>query len=78
MKTMRKQLNITILETDDHLEVLQDGIMVAKRESVDKILSDGEVSEFYENWVYPSKPESQEHLGEIIFGLLSGDYAKVE
>jgi hypothetical protein len=75
---MRKQLNITILETDDHLEVLQDGIMVAKRESIDKILSDGEVFEFYENWVYPVRPDCKEHLGEIIIGLLNGDYAKVE
>nr|WP_320025073.1 hypothetical protein [uncultured Acetobacterium sp.] len=75
---MLTELNVKIVQVGDHLELLQDGLMVAKRESVKKILSNGEVEEFYDNWVYPLDPNAKEKLGVIILGLLNGDYGKVE
>lgn len=75
---MLTELNMKIVQAGDHLELLQDGLIVTKRESVKKILSNGEVEEFYDNWVYPLDPSAKEKLGEIILGLLNGDYAKVE
>lgn len=75
---MFDELNVKIIRNGDHLEIFQDGLMVAKREAIDKILSDGEVAEFYDNWVYPTDEKANEKIGEIITGLFSGDYAKVE
>lgn len=75
---MLTEINVTIVEKGDHLEIIQDGLMVAKREAVKDILKNGEVEEFYANWVYPLDPNAKEKLGEIILGLINGDYAKVE
>lgn len=75
---MLTEINVKVIQVGDHLELLQDGLIVTKRESVKKILSNGEVEEFYDNWVYPLDPSAKEKLGEIILGLLNGDYAKVE
>ena len=75
---MLTELNIKIIQTGDHLEVFQDGLMVAKREAINEILKDGEVEDFYDNWVYPLDPGAPEKLGKIILGLLNGDFGKVE
>lgn len=75
---MLTELNVTIVQKGDHLEIIQDGLMVAKREAIKDILSNGEVEEFYDNWVYPLDPSAKEKIGGIILGLLNGDYAKVE
>lgn len=70
--------NIKIQLKGDHLEIFQDDLMVAKRESIKSILNDGEVEDFYANWVYHLAPDAKEKIGEIIIGLMNGDYAKVE
>ncbi|MBC3802839.1 hypothetical protein GH808_00080 [Acetobacterium fimetarium] len=75
---MLNEVNVTILRKGDHLEVFQDGLMVSKKESVRKILSEGECEEFYDNWVYEVDHDANEKLGRIIHGLMTGDYAKVE
>jgi len=75
---MLNEINVTILRKGDHLEVFQDGLMVSRKESVKKILSDGECEEFYDNWVYEVDKDANEKLGSIIIGLMTGEYAKVE
>lgn len=75
---MLTELNVKIIKAGDHLEILQDGLMVAKREAIKDILSNGEVEEFYDNWVYPLDPGASERLGTIILGLMNGDFGKVE
>lgn len=75
---MFNEVNVKIIRNGDHFEIFQDGLMVAKREAIDKILSDGEVTEFYDNWVYPTDENAKEKIGEIITGLFNGDYAKVK
>lgn len=75
---MQTELTITIIKNDDHLEILQDGLMVAKREAIQNILINGEVEDFYDNWVYPLDPGAPEKTGKIILGLINGDFGKVE
>ncbi len=75
---MQTELTITIIKNDDHLEILQDGLMVAKREAIQNILINGEVEDFYDNWVYPQDPGAPEKIGKIILGLINGDFSKVE
>ncbi|OXS25987.1 MAG: hypothetical protein BI182_13980 [Acetobacterium sp. MES1] len=75
---MQTELTITIIKNDDHLEILQDGLMVAKREAIQNILINGEVEDFYDNWVYPLDPGAPEKIGKIILGLMNGDFGKVE
>ncbi len=75
---MLTELSVTIIRTGDHLEILQDGLMVAKREAIKDILNNGEVEEFYDNWVYPQDPDAPEKIGKIILGLMDGDFGKVE
>ncbi|MEL7660604.1 hypothetical protein LNN31_14320 [Acetobacterium wieringae] len=75
---MQTELTITIIKNDDHLEILQDGLMVAKREAIQNILINGEVEDFYDNWVYPLDPGAPEKIGKIILGLINGDFGKVE
>ncbi|WP_156913305.1 hypothetical protein [Acetobacterium malicum] len=53
---MLTELSVTIVRAGDHLEIRQDGLMVAKREAIQNILNNGEIEDFYDNWVYPLEP----------------------
>lgn len=75
---MLTELNVKIIKNGDHLEILQDDLMVAKREAIKAILNNGEIEAFYDNWVYPSDPGAPEKIGTIILGLINGDFGKVE
>ena len=75
---MQTELTITIIKNDDHLEIRQDGLMVAKREAIQNILNNGEIEDFYDNWVYPLDPDAPQKIGKIILGLMDGDFGKVE
>ena len=75
---MLTELSVTIIRTGDHLEIRQDGLMVAKREAIQNILNNGEIEDFYDNWVYPLDPDAPEKMGKIILGLMDGDFGKVE
>ncbi|WP_373481487.1 hypothetical protein [Acetobacterium sp.] len=75
---MLTELNVKIIKNGDHLEILEDGLMVAKREAIKDILNNGEVEEFYDNWIYPSDPNAPKKLGNVILGLINGDFGKVE
>lgn len=75
---MLTELNVKIIKNGDHLEILQDDLMVAKREAIKAILNNGEIEEFYDNWIYPGDPGASEKIGVIILGLMNGDFRKVE
>ncbi len=75
---MLTELSVTIVRAGDHLEIRQDGLMVAKREAIQNILNNGEIEDFYDNWVYPLEPDAPEKMGKIILGLMDGDFGKVE
>ena len=75
---MLTELSVTIIRTGDHLEIRQDGLMVAKREAIQNILNNGEIEDFYDNWVYPLDPDTPQKIGKIILGLMDGDFGKVE
>ena len=75
---MLTELSVTIGRAGDHLEIRQDGLMVAKREAIQNILNNGEIEDFYDNWVYPLEPDAPEKMGKIILGLMDGDFGKVE
>ena len=75
---MLTELSVTIVRAGDHLEIRQDGFMVAKREAIQNILNNGEIEDFYDNWVYPLEPDAPEKMGKIILGLMDGDFGKVE
>ena len=75
---MQTELSVTIVRAGDHLEIRQDGLMVAKREAIQNILNNGEIEDFYDNWVYPLDPDAPEKIGKIILGLMDGDFGKVE
>ena len=75
---MLTELSVTIVRVGDHLEIRQDGLMVAKREAIQNILNNGEIEDFYDNWVYPLEPDAPEKMGKIILGLMDGDFGKVE
>lgn len=75
---MQTELSVTIVRVGDHLEIRQDGLMVAKREAIQNILNNGEIEDFYDNWVYPLEPDAPEKMGKIILGLMDGDFGKVE
>ena len=75
---MLTELSVTIIRAGDHLEIRQDGLMVAKREAIQNILNNGEIEDFYDNWVYPLEPDAPEKMGKIILGLMDGDFGKVE
>lgn len=75
---MQTELSVTIVRAGDHLEIRQDGLMVAKREAIQNILNNGEIEDFYDNWVYPLEPDAPEKMGKIILGLMDGDFGKVE
>jgi hypothetical protein len=75
---MLTELSITIVRAGDHLEIRQDGLMVAKREAIQNILNNGEIEDFYDNWVYPLDPDAPEKMGKIILGLIDGGFGKVE
>ena len=75
---MLTELSVTIVRAGDHLEIRQDGLMVAKREGIQNILNNGEIEDFYDNWVYPLEPDAPEKMGKIILGLMDGDFGKVE
>ena len=40
---MQTELSVTIVRVGDHLEIRQDGLMVAKREAIQNILNNGEI-----------------------------------
>lgn len=67
---MQTELSVTIVRVGDHLEIRQDGLMVAKREAIQNILNNGEIEDFYDNWVYPLEPDAPEKMGKIILGFL--------
>ena len=75
---MQTELSVTIVRAGDHLEIRQDGLMVAKREAIQNILNNGEIEDFYDNWVYPLEPDAPQKIGKIILGLMDGDFGKVE
>ena len=75
---MLTELSVTIVRVGDHLEIRQDGLMVAKREAIQNILNNGEIEDFYDNWVYPLDPDAPQKIGKIILGLMDGDFGKVE
>ncbi len=75
---MLTELSVTIVRAGDHLEIRQDGLMVAKREAIQNILNNGEIEDFYDNWVYPLDPDAPQKIGKIILGLMDGDFGKVE
>ena len=75
---MLTELSVTIVRAGDHLEIRQDGLMVAKREAIQNILNNGEIEDFYDNWVYPLEPDAPEKMGKNILGLMDGDFGKVE
>ena len=75
---MQTELSVTIVRAGDHLEIRQDGLMVAKREAIQNILNNGEIEDFYDNWVYPLDPDAPQKIGKIILGLMDGDFGKVE
>ena len=75
---MQTELSVTIVRVGDHLEIRQDGLMVAKREAIQNILNNGEIEDFYDNWVYPLDPDAPQKIGKIILGLMDGDFGKVE
>ena len=75
---MQTELSVTIVRVGDHLEIRQDALMVAKREAIQNILNNGEIEDFYDNWVYPLEPDAPEKMGKIILGLMDGDFGKVE
>ena len=75
---MQTELSVTIVRVGDHLEIRQDGLMVAKREAIQNILNNGEIEDFYDNWVYPLEPDAPQKIGKIILGLMDGDFGKVE
>ncbi len=75
---MLTELSVTIVRAGDHLEIRQDGLMVAKREAIQNILNNGEIEDFYDNWVYPLEPDAPQKIGKIILGLMDGDFGKVE
>ena len=75
---MLTELSVTIVRAGDHLEIRQDGLMVAKREAIQNILNNGEIEDFYDNWVYPLEPDAPEKMGKSILGLMDGDFGKVE
>ena len=75
---MLTELSVTIVRAGDHLEIRQDGLMVAKREAIQNILNNGEIEDFYDNWVYPLDPDTPQKIGKIILGLMDGDFGKVE
>ena len=75
---MLTELCVTIVRAGDHLEIRQDGLMVAKREAIQNILNNGEIKDFYDNWVYPLDPDAPEKMGKIILGIMNGDFGKVE
>ena len=70
---MQTELSVTIVRVGDHLEIRQDGLMVAKREAIQNILNNGEIEDFYDNWVYPLDPDAPEKMGKIILGLMDGE-----
>ena len=75
---MQTELSVTIVRVGDHLEIRQDGLMVAKREAIQNILNNGEIEDFYDYWVYPLEPDAPQKIGKIILGLMDGDFGKVE
>ena len=75
---MLTELSVTIVRAGDHLEIRQDGLMVAKREAIQNILNNGEIEDFYDYWVYPLEPDAPQKIGKIILGLMDGDFGKVE
>ena len=75
---MQTELSVTIVRAGDHLEIRQDALMVAKREAIQNILNNGEIEDFYDNWVYPLEPDAPQKIGKIILGLMDGDFGKVE
>ena len=75
---MQTELSVTIVRAGDHLEIRQDGLMVAKREAIQNILNNGEIEDFYDYWVYPLEPDAPQKIGKIILGLMDGDFGKVE
>ena len=75
---MLTELSVTIVRAGDHLEIRQDGLMVAKREAIQNILNNGEIEDFYDNWVYPLEPDAPQKIGKIILGLMDGYFGKVE
>ena len=75
---MQTELSVTIVRVGDHLEIRQVGLMVAKREAIQNILNNGEIEDFYDNWVYPLEPDAPQKIGKIILGLMDGDFGKVE
>ena len=75
---MLTELSVTIVRAGDHLEIRQDGLMVAKREAIQNILNNGEIEDFYDNWVYPLDPDAPQKIGKIILGLMDGNFGKVE
>lgn len=49
---MLTELSVTIVRAGDHLEIRQDGLMVAKREAIQNILNNGEIEDFYDMFCY--------------------------
>lgn len=61
-QTVLTELSVTIVRAGSHLEIRQDGLMVAK--AIQNILNNGEIEDFYDNWVYPLDPEMRRKKSE--------------